>query len=81
MCLGMDYTLGCCSGTVSGVVVTGGGVSEAISRFQDPKRSRSLAISSRWLWYAVAGASLMAQERNLRECAMWYSGVIVGWIT
>ena len=59
--LGMDSTLGGWSVTGSGVVGTGGGISEAVSGFHDPKRSCSLEISSMWLWCSVAGSYLMAQ--------------------
>ena len=59
VCLGMEFTRVCWVGMGSGVVATGCGISEAVSGFQAPERSRSLAIASSWLWCDVAGASLM----------------------
>ena len=44
----------------------GRGVFKVAAGFQAPKRSRSLAMASSWSWCAVAGASFMAHEINLR---------------
>ena len=48
--LGMEFTLGGWAGMDSCVVGTGCGISEAVSGFQSPNMSRSLAIYSSWIW-------------------------------
>ena len=68
--MGMESTLGGWYGMVSGLVGTGGGVSEAVSGFQSPKRSCSLTMASMWLWCAMARSSLMAHDVNLKAWPM-----------
>ena len=81
MSVRMEFTFGFWTVTGSGVVGTGGGIYEAFSGFQAPKRSRSLEIASRWLWCDIDGASLMSHESNWRAWTIQYSGVSVGWLT
>ena len=64
---------------VIGVIGTGGMISVAVSGFQTAKRSRSLEISSSWLWCAVIKAYLIAHERNLRVREMRYLGFGSEW--
>ena len=58
----------------------GRGISEVASGLRAPKRYRRLEMATSWSWCDVAGASLMAQERNLRAWVIRYSGVSVVWM-
>ena len=65
---GTVSTLGGCADRRIGLVWIGirGGISAAMSGLHAPKRSRSLAMASSWLWCAVAGAYWMKKERKCR---------------
>ena len=60
---------------------TRGGISEAVSGFQATKRYRSLVMASMWLWCAVDGAHLMANENKLKVCMMQSLVVSYSWLT
>ena len=79
----MVSTLGGCAVRESGFVCIEieGGISVSVSGFNAPKRYRSLAMASSWLWCDVAGVSCMAQKSSFKAWIMRSLVVIVVWIT